>query len=333
MKKTTIKDIAKYLSVSTSTVSRALSGHADLSDAMKAKVLEVAELLNYAPNLRAKYLRTNRSGLVALILPEINMFFTPSLIDGINHVVEQRDYSLIILQSDNSFQKEKELIRYCVSNSIEGVLLPLSEETKNLDHLKILLDDDKPVVLLDKAIDQSNVPSISLDETAAGYQAITYLLSRGHKNIVGVFGNPNLRMTKMRRTGFKKAFAEYNLPVGEHQIIEVENIGCFEEAFSKSLMNYPEATAFFTMSDELMVHTYHGLLKRGMRIPNDMALISISDGKAPYFLAPNITHLEHSGYQVGENAIRLLFEMMSASGNKQARKIKYQTCLVELQSV
>lgn len=333
VKRATIKDIAKYLGISHSTVSRALSGHPDLSDATRNKVIEVANLLNYTPNLRAKYLRTSRSGLIALILPEINMFFSPSLINAINKQVEAKEYSLIILQSENSLKREQELVQYCINNAIEGVMVSLSEETNDLSHLNALTQEEIPVVLLDKIIEDDAFSSISLDEAEAGYKAINYLLSKGHKHIVGIFGNSNLRMTRYRKDGFLKAFEDQHIAINPHQVLEVDHIAHFESAFAQVLHDYPEATAYFTMSDELMVQTYHQLLKHGIQIPKEKVLLSISDGKAPYYLFPNITHLEHSGYNVGEQAIQCLFEHIQDAKAYKPKNLKYQTTLVELQSV
>ena len=135
MKRTTLKDLAKLLNLSPSTVSRALADHQDISEETKRRVQEVAQRMNYIPNLRAKYLRTRHSNVIALILPEMNMFFMPSLMNGINKVVEAKNYSLIVLQSDNSLWKEKQLVQYCLNLSVDGVLLSVSKETTNLSHL------------------------------------------------------------------------------------------------------------------------------------------------------------------------------------------------------
>ena len=134
----TLKDIAKTVGLSMATVSRALADHPDISRETKERVREVAQALSYIPNYRARYLRAKHSRLIALIVPEMNMFFMPSMITGINRVVQQNDYSLIVFQSDNSIVQERRLVEYCTQLSADGVLLVLSSETSDLAHLNVL---------------------------------------------------------------------------------------------------------------------------------------------------------------------------------------------------
>lgn len=309
--RTTIKDIAQALQVSISTVSRALSDHRDISENTKKLVRETAELLNYTPNLQAKNLRSNKTKTIALILPEFNMFFTPSLLNGVNKIVENHGYSLIILQSDNSLQKEKDLIVYCQKIRVDGILLSLTNQTTELSHLDLLYKSDTPVVLLDKLVNDQRFSMISIDGVKAGCIAVEHLLSQGHKNILGVFGNTQLQMTKLREKGFIQAFESQGLTPANHAIVEVSNILQFDQIIQDKLEQYPETTAIFTMSDELLVRLHFLLTKNKIRIPEDISIVSISDGHAPYYLYPQISHVLHSGYDVGIKASSCLFDIIN----------------------
>ena len=328
----TLKDIAKKVGLSIATVSRALADHPDISGETKNRVREVAQALSYIPNYRARYLRAKHSRLIALIVPEMNMFFVPSMITGINRVVQQNDYSLIVFQSDNSIVQERRLAEYCTHLSADGVLLVLSAETSDLQHLDVLHDCGIPVVLLDKTIDTAKYTTVTIDDEEAGREAASYLLSRGHTRCVGIFGDQRQRISTQRLKGFRRAHAELGIPLAESQTLRVTIIDELEEQLDRAFAEHPDLTAVFTMTDELLVYTHHLLSRRGVRIPEDVSLLAISEGKAPSFLHPNVTHLRHSGIEVGERTAHILIGMIEHNSDAMM-DVRIRTTLVELGSV
>jgi hypothetical protein len=142
--------------------------HPDISGETKQRVRDAAQAMSYIPNYRARYLRAKHSRLIALIVPEMNMFFVPSMIAGINHVVQQNDYSLIVFQSDNSIVQERRLAEYTTHLSADGVLVVLSSETADLQHLDVLHEFGIPVVLLDRTIETTKYTTITIDDEQAG---------------------------------------------------------------------------------------------------------------------------------------------------------------------
>jgi LacI family transcriptional regulator len=331
-KRVTLKDIAKNLGLSMATVSRALADHPDISGETKERVRDVAQAMSYIPNYRARYLRAKHSRLIALIVPEMNMFFVPSMIAGINRVVQANDYSLIVFQSDNSIVQERRLAEYCTHLSADGVLLVLSSETADLQHLDVLHEFGIPVVLLDKTIDTVKYTTITIDDEEAGREAAAYLIDRGHSCVLGVFGDQRQRISAMRLKGFRRAHAERGLPLAETQILRVTMIADLEEQLDRAFSAHPDLTAIFTMTDDLLVHTHHLLARRGTRIPEDVSLMSISDGQAPTFLHPNVTHLRHSGVEVGERTAHILIGMIEHNSDAMM-DVRIRTTLVELGSV
>lgn len=328
MKRTTLKDLAKLLSLSPSTISRALADHPDISAETKKRVQDVAQGMNYIPNLRAKYLRSRHSKLIALIMPEMNMFFMPSLMNAINKVVEAKDYSLIVLQSDNSLWKEKQLIQYCLNLSVDGVLLSVSTETSNLSHLTPLQNNEIPVVLFDKLIENDAFSTVNIDDQEAAFKATDYLIQQGHKEIAGIFADTKMAISRERIQGFREAHAHNNLPLPQKQIVSIPDPSKINLALAKVAY----ATAFFAMSDELLVWTHHYLNQQGYRIPEDCSLIAISDGQAPLFLYPKITHLRHTGYEVGEKAAHILIGLIEDYSDTVI-DAKIKTSMVVLNSV
>jgi LacI family transcriptional regulator len=331
-KRVTLKDIAAQLGLSMTTVSRSLADHPDISAETKERVREVAQAMSYIPNYRARYLRAKHSRLIALIVPEMNMFFIPSMIAGINRVVQANDYSLIVFQSDNSIVQERRLVEYCTHLSADGVLLVLSSETADLQHLDVLHEVGIPVILLDKTIDTAKYTTVTINDEEAGREAAEYLMDRGHTSVVGVFGDQRQRISAMRLKGFRRAHAERALPLADTQILRVTLMSELEEQLSRAFAAHPDLSAIFAMTDELLVHTHYLLARRGTRVPEDVSLISISDGQAPTFLYPNVTHLRHSGMEVGERTAHILIGMIEHNSDAMM-DVRIRTTLVELGSV
>lgn len=332
MKRSTLKDIAKLTGLSVSGVSRALKDHPDIGPETKKKVMEVAAALNYHPNPSAQFLHSKSSKIIAAILPEVNTFFFPELLQGISAVVEQHGYFLIFLQSDNQLRKEKDLIDYCIQMFVDGVLISISAETTSIDHLLKLREMDASVVLIDRVLNNEVIPFMTIDDFEASKKAVEFLISKGHKNVVGIFDDERLTMTQLRMRGFQSGLLAAGLEPDPSRILSIGDDMDSDMKIEKFLDENPDATAVFTMSDKLMVKTYHAINTLGFKIPSNIALISISDGKAPHYLYPGITHIRHSGEKVGRSAATLLFNMLS--GDRDINGFyKIETDLVELNSV
>lgn len=334
MKRTTIKDLAKLLNLSTSTVSRALSDHPDISDKTKKRVKEIAEEFNYTANVHAQFFRKKRSGLIALILPEVNMFFSPKLIKSINKTIALSNYSLIVSLSNDRLKNEKEIIRQCMSWAVEGVLISLSKYTNDISHLAPLAKAEIKCVLLDKTINNELFPSVTINNIEASYTAVEYLIQKGHSNILGIFGNPNFSISRDRIKGFHKAMKENNIPIIDENIISVEKDSDLDYILPPIFNHNRKLTAIFTMSDELLSKTIYQINKMGFSIPQDLSIISISDGVFPTKIHPKITHIKDSGSKMGRTASNLLLKLIDpvSTFDGQLNHL-VSTKLVELESV
>lgn len=333
MKRTTLKDLARLLSVAPSTVSRALSDHPDISPETKRRVREAAQATGYIPDFRARYLRAQHSRLVALVIPEVNTFFAPSLMTGVDRVLREHDYSLLLFESDDAVVQERKLARLCLNLSVDGVLVSRASETTELSHLDALADADVPVVLVDRILETDRHSTVAIDGADAACRATAHLLDRGHRDVVGVFGDDRLRMSQVRADGFRRAFRERGLAPPEHAVVHVRHLDRFDALVGAALEADPNVTALFAMSDELLVRSYRLVLARGSRIPDDVSLVAISDGQAPSFLYPPITHLHHSGAEVGEKAARILVGTMQKHYEGAALAVTVRTELVDGASV
>ncbi len=310
MKRATLKDIAKLTGLSISAVSRALKDHPDIGTKTKEKVKEVALALKYTPNLNARSLRTQSSKIIAVILPELTDFFFPKLLKGISEIVEGRGHSLIFLQSNNKFEREKELVEFCLTIFAEGVLISLSVESDHLNHLQKLKEAGIPTILIDRVIKNEDFPSITIDDRETSFRAAEYLIELGHTNILGIFGDKRLKMSQQRAEGFRLAHSHYRKELKEEQILMVPDEKIIDQYIMEFIKKNSGATAIFTMSDVILVNTYHVINQLGFSIPDQISLVAISDGTAPNYLYPKITHLQHSGHEVGTKATNLLFNII-----------------------
>lgn len=310
MKRTTIKDIALAVGVSVSTVSRALNNHPDISDKVKEEVQRAARELNYHANQLAVNLRNSRSGLVALIIPEITMFFFPSVINGMEQVVRQRGYQLLVLQSNDSLEQECANLRTCLDLAVDGVLLSLAAESQNLDHLKDLLDAQIPVVLFDKNVDQAVLDQVIINDFEAARLCTERLVFAGARRVCGLFGHASMNISKQRVAGFTTALQDAGLaPV---HIIYGQGMDHVREQIAQCI-NLQKPDGFFCMSDETIAGLYAALADANGHVQQYSPLVTaISDGHLPVMLSPKVPHVHHSGYELGKLAANCLLQRLGS---------------------
>ncbi len=311
MGRITIKDIAKLLEINPSTVSRALKDHPDISLETRTKVKRIADDLGYVPNLQAISFRNRKSKLIGLILPDMNMFFFPPVISAIEETVRKEGYNLIVLHSNNQLEREQENIRICQRLGVEGLLVSLTSESSSLDHFSELIGQGVPIILFDRVNNDLDLPTVVIHDEAVASEAVTHLMDKGRKKICGLFGDPQLSISQLRKDGFCKALTDFGQEIDSNLIIHAYD---HNDAFKKVdllLAKKFRPDAFFTMSDTLLVGTMMALHKHKVVVPDEMAIISISHGEMPRFFNPQVTYLQHSGTRVGATAIGLLFKLIN----------------------
>ena len=301
MGRITIKDIAKLLEINPSTVSRALKDHPDISQETRAKVKRIADDLGYVPNLQAISFRNRKSHLIGLILPDMNMFFFPPVISAIEEKVRQEGYNLIVLHSNNQLEREQENVRICQRLGVEGLLVSLTSESSTLDHF---------TELVDQVNDEFDLPTVIIHDEAVAWEAVSHLANKGRKRICGLFGDPKLSISKLRKGGFLKSLQEFDLKVEERLLIHAYDYNHAAKEVEKVLEKPDWPDAIFTMSDTLLVGAMMALQKFQVKIPEDIAIISISHGEMPRFFNPQVSYVQHSGTRVGATAIGLLFKLI-----------------------
>lgn len=309
MKRITIKDLAALLQINPSTVSRALSDHPDISDAVKKKVKETAELLNYVPNDFAVNFRKKSSKVIGLIIPQMSTFFIPAIMKGVASRLALEGYNFFILSSEDSLEKEIENLKTCANSRVDGVLISLTSETKSTEHLRKLDTLEIPVVIFDKILPQGQYDLVVFDNEERIRLCVKRLTEANCRNVVAILGSENLEMTTQRNKIFMQQIKQY-------PDIRCKTIFCSSpDAVSEKLgimLDYEMFDGYFVMSDELLTGLSYTLKSKKIN-ENECTVAAISEGFLPHFLNPDYTFETNDGYKMGIMATNVLLGRISKS--------------------
>lgn len=304
--KATLKHISDLLQISISTVSRALKDHPDIAENTKKKVRELAELLEYEPNTFAIQLRTNASKLIGVIVPEISGLFYHSFIAGVEEEARSWGYSLLILQSNNDPEAEKGNLRLCRFNRTAGILVAMSSATIDLEYFDRTRDAGTPVVFFDKVPEAKGFPKVSVADAEAGYLAADAIIRSGKKNVLAVFGDPAISITRKRLKAFTGTFQKH----APGNLLQVLHATSSEEARRQVTLALNDEKSrpdmVFCMSDEILTGTMKAMQSLKLKIPADISLLAISNGFIPALFDPPITYVETSGNLLGKKSFEVL---------------------------
>lgn len=317
MANATLKKIAQVLDISISTVSRALKNHPDISQSTKQKVMELAETLEYEPNAVAVNLRSKNAKVLGIMIPFITNNFYDSFIAAVEEEVKQLGYSLMILQSGDDPLVEIGNLRIYRQNRVSGVFICLAKETTNLEAFHKLKDVDIPVVFFDKVPDDDSYNRVCLADKEAAVMAAEALMKKNKKNILGIFGDTHMSITKRRLKGFQET-----LSADKKINLAIEYAGKSEEA-ENIVHNYfqlkKQPDAVFCMSDEILVGVMKTVQKLKIKVPQQTGIITLSDGFFPTLYYPEITYIETSGYRLGKLACDRMMQCLQ--GKEEAKEI------------
>ena len=300
MENITLKRISEALGLSISTVSRALKNHPDISEATKKRVNELAEFLNYEPNINAINLRAKKNRVLGLIVPTISGFFYDFFISAVEEECRANDYTLMILQSGNDAVTEINNLSICRQNRISGLFVCLSTNTSGMTAFDKFKEADIPLVFFDKVPDGNGYNKVCIADGEAATLAAKLLLEKNKKNILSIFGNISLSITRSRLHAFNLMIASKKKAINniEHCNSSVEAKNITDGYFSKK--KYPDAV--FCMSDEILIGVMKSLNELKIEIPAKTSVLALSNGFLPKLYHPEITYIETSGYKLGKLA-------------------------------
>lgn len=328
-----MKEIAKKLGVSVSTISRALQDSPELHPETKRKIVEMAKEMNYQPNLLAQSLRISRTKTLGVIVPEIISHFFGSCVSGIQDTANSRGYNVMICQSNESIEQEKANIKSLVSSQVDGLLISLSRETNHYEHLYELYDREIPFVLFDRVNEDIPVSKITFNDVGGAYQVTKYLLETGCRRIMYVSGPEDLYISKKRKEGYLRALSEYGL--GEEadliKITDLTHEGNVRAAEEIAAMN-PRPEAVFCMIDPLAVDVLTVWKSMGIKIPEDISLAGFTNNPTSAVVEPPLTTVSQPGYEMGKLSVTHLLDQLDGVASDDPISIVLETTLVPRKS-
>ena len=328
-----MKEIAKKLGVSVSTVSRALKDSPELHEETKRKIVEMAKEMNYQPNLLAQSLRISRTKTLGVIVPEITSHFFASCISGIQDHANSRGYNVMICQSNESIDQEIANIKTLVASQVDALLISLSRETNHYEHLFELYNREIPFVLFDRVQEDIPVSKVTFNDAGGAYQVSNHLLETGCRSIVYVSGPEDLYISKKRKEGYLKALQEYGMEenpdfVKVSDLTEKDNIRIAQEIADMD----PLPDAVFCMIDPVAVDVLTYWKSIGLKVPEQVALAGFTNNPTSAVVEPPLTTVSQPGYEMGKLAVSHLLDQLDGLASDDPISIVLDTTLVPRKS-
>lgn len=317
----TIKDIARNLGVSISTVSRALKDHPDISRETKELVRNYAEKFNYRPNVLALSLRRQRSYTIGLIIPAIVHHFFSSVISGIEELAHKEGYNLIICQSNENQYREMINLQTLVDHRVDGILVSLSKTTQSFEHFTEAITNGMPIVFFDRVCEQIDTDKVLTDDFEGGLIATEYLVKKGCRNILHLAAPQHLPIGRDRCRGYCEALRRAGIEIREDRILKCDTR---EEVITMKqhlLELAPHIDGVFTVNDSTAIAVIKVLQQHGFKVPDDISVIGFGDGPNASIIQPELTTLVQKGYEMGRESVKLLLQRL----NNPSADIAFQT--------
>ena len=304
-----IKKLAQELNLSISTVSRALKDSFEISEATKVKVREMALKLDYQPNPHASSLRRNSSRTIAVVIPEVANNFFALAINGIEYVAQEKGYHVLIYITHEDMKKEVGFINHLQNGRVDGVLMSLSAETNDYNHLINLKEKGFPLVFFDRVCESVKSTSIVTDDFESGFAATEHLIQAGCRRIAYLDLSKSLSISNKRMEGYHKALEQHHLKCNEEWAVEFTNdIAANEEIVENMLTGKELPDGIFASVEKLAISTYYVCEKLGINIPRQLKVIGFSNLEISSLLSPSLTTITQPAYEIGKQAALQLFK-------------------------
>lgn len=327
-RKVTLKQIAKELDVSISTVSKSLRDSPEISEDTRQKVQAFAKLYNYKPNLIALSLKNKKTKTIGIIIPEIVHHFFATVISGIEHVANEHGYNVIVTLSDESFDKEVINMEMLANGSIDGFIMSLSKDTQNkkdFHHIAEVINQGMPVVMFDRVTNDILCDKVIIDDNAAAFDAVQSLITNHFKKIALITTVDYVSVGKLRTDGYVTALRSNDLKVDANLILKIEDTENCEDPIEK-LIETQRPDAVFAVNELFAVTAIKAAKKLGLRVPEDISVIGFTDGIISKYSSPSITTVSQNGIKMGGKAAKMLIDRLESETEEDEH---YRTEVIE----
>ncbi len=326
--KATLKQIAKELGVSVSTVSKALSDSQEISQATKDKIKEFAALKNYKPNLMAKNLKYQKTNTIGVIIPNILNSFFAKVFSGIEEAARKRGYNIVTAISNESLEREKQLMEMLNNGAVDGFILSIAEETqmtKNFQHYNSIIKSGTPIVMFDRITDLVKSDKVIVDDLDSAFDATQHLINIGCKHIALLSTIDNLSVGKLRFEGYKKALELNKMALDMELILIGEEDDAFDLKIEK-LLKAKKVDGIFAVDEHSATKAMKLALQKGYQIPKELNVIGFADGAWSRRLTPSLSTVSQHAPEIGEKSANLLIDRLLA---KEEENLEYKTVVIK----
>lgn len=326
--KTTIRDIAGALSVTSSTVSRALNNHPAISEGTKQLVTAMARQMNYKPNRLAAALRNGKSMNIGVIVPMVERSIFAAIIRGIEEVVAQSGYGIIMCQTYDELQYEKRAFDTLFRSQVDGVIASATRSSGNMSLYKSVIEEDIPLILFDRSIDELGVSSVVVDDFKGGYEATRHLIEQGCRKIVHFAGDLDIKIYQERLKGYKAALADEGIKFEPDRVINCpSDIELGRQAAEQIIQGNDIPDAIFSSSDFAALGALQ-VLKSKFNIPEDIAIVGFANEPFTSFVEPAMTTVNQHGRDMGRLAAKAFLDCVANKKGYVPRQIVLQPELI-----
>ncbi|MEO5910806.1 MAG: LacI family DNA-binding transcriptional regulator [Pelobium sp.] len=310
----TIKDIAKALKLSTSTVSRALRGGYEISEDTKKIVLDYAEKINFTRNPIALSLKERRSYSIGIIVCEVANVFFSQAIDGIESIAYNKGYHVVISQSHDQYEREVTNIQHLANRSVDGIIISLAAETIDYRHIEKLHEQGLPIVFFDRILETMQTHKVTSNNAQGAFEATEYLIKSGCKRIAHLANAPQLSITEQRQTGYEEALKKHGIAFNADYIKYCEHGGSKKgevDTAVKALLDLPEKPdAIFVASDRLSIGCLEAIKKYNR--DEDILVAGFSNSDVVNLLKPSLSCVRQPAFEMGRIATEMLISLIES---------------------
>lgn len=310
--KATLKQIARELNVSVSTVSKALNDSPEISEPTKQKIQEFAKLKNYKPNVIGLNLKNRKTKTIGVIIPNILNSFFAKVFSGIEKVAEERGYNVLTCISNESLMKEIHTLDMLSNGTIDGFILSVSEEAQKQNeyrHFSDIISDGTPIVMFDRIADEVDCDKVVVDDFESAVNAVQHLINTGCRNIALFSAIDNLSVGKLRAKGYFKALEINGITSNPELVIRTDSEEMFNHQLEKLLENHmPDAV--FALDEHASTMAMKAVIKRGIKIPEEVSVIGFADGLWSRRMTPSLSTISQHGPEIGEAAAHMLIDKL-----------------------
>ena len=314
----TLEDIARRLDVSRVTVSKALRGHPDISREMTKRVRKVADELGYSPNIIARSLSSRRSNMIGLVVPKIAHFFFGSVIESVYNTAFEHNVETILTVSQENAERERKHLQTLVSMRVDGIIISISQETRDLDIFRWIKQMRIPLLFLDRRPDPPlpGFSSVLVDDRGGTLRAIDHAVAVGYRKLAYIGGSPQINIGKERFAGFEQALEKHGIPVRRNWVIP--------GGFGRD--DLPEF--IFAVTYPVALGVYEAAKVLGVKIPEDVDIMCFGDSDVSRFITPSLSCVSQPTLELGAKAVELMLSIIANPDSAADQHVMVPTDLI-----